>query len=102
MISLILSIDLSKLIQHCPNTCEKKFIIFRKIFSFLLDTEAQDQQQHVMFQLGEQHGEGEQHQPPAFVELDELYCDPNSENPPEWREVARFVNFIFLFCFRFC
>ncbi|VDM26417.1 unnamed protein product, partial [Hydatigera taeniaeformis] len=45
-------------------------------------------QQHVMFLLGEQHAEEEPHQSPAFVELDELYTDPTSANPPEWREVA--------------
>ncbi len=43
-----------------------------------------------MFVLGE---ENEQRQPPAFVELDELWTDGTLENPPEWREVARFVIF---------
>ncbi|VDK46220.1 unnamed protein product [Taenia asiatica] len=55
-------------------------------------SEAPDQQ-HVMFLLGEQHADEEPHQSPAFVELDELYTDPTSTNPPEWREVARYVFF---------
>ncbi|EUB57084.1 hypothetical protein EGR_08032 [Echinococcus granulosus] len=49
-------------------------------------------QQHVMFSLGEQHADDEPRQSPAFVELDELYTDPTSGNPPEWREVARWFH----------
>ncbi len=49
-----------------------------------------------MFVLGE---ENEQRQPPAFVELDELWTDGTLENPPEWRDVARLV---ILYAYFFC